>query len=351
MAQETLGRLGAENVPGLARSRPLGGGGARGFGWARRVNARWCSRGAGPVYPRGCARRAAFPARAAADVRAPGPDFLAFQAAGLGRQRLSGARARPRPPVSGARSAVGWRRRHEGARLIRAAWRGGGRAARSVRKVVGWALPVLVTSPDRRGLGPGRNRPALRPGLRPCSSARRATVLVLEERGGPRPMSGPRVGRVLPAAETELCWPAAREPPRVSSPCAVLCSGEGGCILGGPSAAPRSCRLESYSSISAIPTRHLCALRKGILFCGRCETTHARKFLFKSLNAAFSPAGVGGAYWCSVSLRARGLLRQTVVQSRTDRPEKQYFASSDSRSPAGRRFSDLPMYHWKSLFR
>lgn len=65
------------------------------------------------------------------------------------------------------------------------------RAARSVRKVVGWALPALVTSPDRRGLGLGRNQPALPSDLRIRSSARRARLLVLlEECSDLRPVCG-----------------------------------------------------------------------------------------------------------------------------------------------------------------
>lgn len=72
-----------------------------GLGWARRANAHWFSRVAGPVYTRARARCAALLVRVAADVRVPGSDISAPGAAALGQERLSVARARPRPPASG----------------------------------------------------------------------------------------------------------------------------------------------------------------------------------------------------------------------------------------------------------
>lgn len=206
---------GAENVPGLSRPRPFGGGGAgRGFGWARRANARWCLRAAGPVYARGRARavrlsRCAWPATCASPARISRSWRCSLGA----RAAFWGARPPATPRLRGARPAVGWLRcRHEGAQGTLAAWRGG-----SVRKVAGWALPALVTSPDRRGLGLGRNQLALRSGIRHRSSAGRARLLVLEECGDPRPMC--RVGAwgtALFLKASPICEGC--EPPRVSSP-------------------------------------------------------------------------------------------------------------------------------------
>lgn len=144
----------------------------------------------------------------------PRPGYLAPGVAAWGQERLYwGARPPATPRLRGARPAVGWLRcRHEGAQGTLAAWRGG-----SVRKVAGWALPALVTSPDRRGLGLGRNQLALRSGIRHRSSAGRARLLVLEECGDPRPMC--RVGAwgtALFLKASPICEGC--EPPRVSSP-------------------------------------------------------------------------------------------------------------------------------------
>lgn len=110
-------------------------------------------------------------------------------------------------------------------------------------------------------------------------------------------------GRCCPVSETEPCRSVrAASPLECPHLVLVLCAGEGRLILEGSSAVPAFLSLGSNSSLSAIPTRHLCALRKGILFCGG-ETTRALRFHFTSLNAAFSSVWVGGAYVYSVRLR------------------------------------------------
>lgn len=198
------GGSGAENVPGLARPRPLGGGGAgRTFGWARRANARWCSRAAGPVYMRGRAgavrpfRRAwppacAFPARMSR--------FLELRP--VGENGFLGRAPARDPRLRGARRAVGWRRRHEGAQVYTpAARRGGGREASGVRRVAGWALPALVTSPDRSGetswlCGLGSGPTPLRGG-RDCSFSSKNAVT-----------RGPSAGWVLGVGAALLLKPS-----------------------------------------------------------------------------------------------------------------------------------------------
>lgn len=110
-------------------------------------------------------------------------------------------------------------------------------------------------------------------------------------------------GGCCPVSETELCRSVrAASPLEFPYLVLVLCAGEGRLILEGSSAVPAFLSLQSNSSISAIPTRHLCALRKGILFCGR-EITRALKFHLRSLNASFSSVWVGGACLYSVRLR------------------------------------------------
>lgn len=59
----------------------------------------------------------------------------------------------------------------------------------------------------------------------------------------------------------------------------VHCAEERRLTLQGPAFLP----LETNSSISAVDTRHLCALRKEILLCVWYQTLRALKFRFKSL--------------------------------------------------------------------
>ena len=104
-------------------------------------------------------------------ARPPATPGFGTRALLLGGGGAAAARTRRTPLLRGA--AASWR------------------AARSVRKVVGWALPALVTSPDRCGLGLGRNQPALPSDLRLRFSARRARLLVLlEECSDLRPVCG-----------------------------------------------------------------------------------------------------------------------------------------------------------------
>lgn len=184
-AQETSGRLRRGECPWARAPPPLveWEEAGRGLGWVRRANAHWCSRAAGPVYTRARARCAALLARVAADVRVPGLGICSWCCGSWARAGVGGARP-PATPAFGARAlllggdaAAARTRRTPLLRGAAASWR----EARSVRKVVGWALPALVTSPDRRGLGLGRNRPALPSDLRIRSSARRARLLVLLE--------------------------------------------------------------------------------------------------------------------------------------------------------------------------
>lgn len=123
------GGSGAENVPGLARPRPLGGGGAaRGFGWARRANARWWARASGPVYTLGRAR-AVRPSRCAWPLTCAFPARISrlLELQPVGRCGFLGRAPRSRGSRAGARRAVGWRHRCDGAQDTPAAGRGGGR--------------------------------------------------------------------------------------------------------------------------------------------------------------------------------------------------------------------------------
>lgn len=124
-------------------------------------------------------------------------------------------------------------------------------------------------------------------------------------------------GGCCPVSETELCRSVrAASPLEFPHLVLVLCAGEGRLILEGSSAVPAFLSLQSNSSISAVPTRHICALRKGILFCGR-EITRALKFHFRSLNAAFSSVWVGGACLYSVRLRkARYLSAKKLTRTK-----------------------------------
>ena len=167
------------------------------------------ARGRACLYARARARCAALPVRVAADVRVPGPDISAPGAAARGPQRLPGARA-PKSRVAGRRAPCCWvaaperrRARHpccgEGRRVA-------GRAACSLKKVVGWTLPAQVTSPDRRGLGLRRNQPALRAILRPRLSAKWARLLVLFRMRCPEAhVRGGCLGGCCPDSETDRC--------------------------------------------------------------------------------------------------------------------------------------------------
>lgn len=100
-----LGGSGAENVPGLARPRPLGGGraGSRIRVGAVRGRALVFARGLTCLYARARARCAALLVRVAVDVRVPGPDISAPGATARGPEQLSGA-CSPKLGVAGRRA-------------------------------------------------------------------------------------------------------------------------------------------------------------------------------------------------------------------------------------------------------
>lgn len=122
------GGSGAEKVPRLARPRPLyGGGAARRFGWARRANARWWARAVGPVYTLERAR-AVRPSRCAWPLTCAFPARISrlLELQPVGHSGFLGRAPRSRGSRAGARLAVGWRHRSDGAPDTPAAGRDGG---------------------------------------------------------------------------------------------------------------------------------------------------------------------------------------------------------------------------------
>lgn len=180
----------------------------------------------------------------------------------MGRGGFLGRAPRSRGSRAGARRAVGWRHRCDGAQDTQL-WGGaaGGRAACSLKKVVGWTLPAQVTSPDRRGLGLTRNQPALRASLRPRSSAKWARLLVLFRMWCPEAhvRGGCLEGAALILKPIAVCLRAAK-PLDFSHLVLMLCVGEGRQILEGPSVIPVFLSLESNSSLKRNSyTSPLCA--------------------------------------------------------------------------------------------
>lgn len=164
---------------GEGRVADSGGRGARTRAGARAV---------GPVYTRGRASavrpsRCAWPPTCAFPARISRFLELRF----VGKSGFLGHAPARDPRLRGARLAVGWLRRREGAQVYTpAAGRGGGREVGSVRKVAGWALPALVTSrtvwEKPTGFAVCLAAPL------PCKLAR--FLVFLEECGDPKPMCG-----------------------------------------------------------------------------------------------------------------------------------------------------------------
>lgn len=218
------------------------------------------------LYARGRARCAVLQVRVAADVRVLGPDSSVPRAVWpVGWSGRPGRALAREPGLRGARPAVGWRRLREGAQGTPAAQRGGGRAggrqAGCARKVAGWALPTRVTSPGRPR---GETRRLCGPAIAAPRGGRR--WLVLEECGAPSAPCGWVLGRGLPGAGNRvLAGCAGRGPPRAAPLRCFVQPREGYSREALAAAVPASLSSQRDPSTSAILTRHLCALRKGIL--------------------------------------------------------------------------------------
>lgn len=133
------------------------------------------------------------------------------------------------------------------------------------------------------GLGLRRNIAALRSGLRLRASARRTGLLGLTEECcylSEAHVLGGCLGRVLLCLGNRVLLAGEGIGfPGFPHLVLVLCAEERRLTLQGPAFLP----LETNSSISAVDTRHLCALRKEILLCVWYQTLRALKFRFKSL--------------------------------------------------------------------